>query len=347
MADALDAVSLLNIRRCREELGDAIVRTPVLQWRGERTKGLIAEGTDVWLKLEPFQFTGTFKARGALNSVRKLSEEQKRHGITAVSAGNHAVAAAFAAREAGISAKVVMVKTANAARVARARSYGAEIVFADDGPIAFRLAEQIAKSGGRAMVHPFEGPNTLQGAGTLGLEFGEQVGGLDAVIIAIGGGGLCGGSAAAIKQLQPLCKVYGVEPDGANSMQRSFEAGEPITMPAVKTIADSLAPPMALPYSFAACRRYVDEIYTVSDDQIRGAMLALFDDLKLALEPAAAAATAALLGPLRELLVGQKVGVVVCGSIIDIDTFAGQLHLAGRYQDPQPRSFSGNPASSA
>jgi threonine dehydratase len=330
MTDTLDAISLQNIRQCREKLGDAIVRTPVLQWRGEQAKRRIAEGTDVWLKLEPFQFTGTFKARGALNSVRKLSEGQKCHGVTTVSAGNHAVAVAFAARETGISAKVVMIKTANAARVERTRSYGAEIVFADDGPTAFRLVDEIATSEGRAMVHPFEGPNTLQGAGTLGLEFGEQVEGFDAVIIAIGGGGLCGGSAAAIKQLQPLCKVYGVEPEGANSMQRSFEAGQPITLPGIKTIADSLAPPMALPYSFAACRRYVDEIVTVSDDQIRGAMLALFDDLKLALEPAAAAATAALLGPLRERLVGQKVGVVVCGSIIDIDTFAGHLHLAGQ-----------------
>jgi threonine dehydratase len=328
MTDLLDAISLQNIRRCREDLADAIVRTPVLQWRGERAKDLIAQGTDVWLKLEPFQFTGTFKARGALNNVRKLNEEQKRIGITAVSAGNHAVAAAFAARETGVSAKVVMIKTANAARVERARSYGAEIIFADDGPTAFKLVNEIATSEGRAMVHPFEGPNTLQGTGTLGLEFGEQVEGLDAVIIAIGGGGLCGGSAAAIKQLQPNCKVYGVEPEGANSMQRSFEAGEPITLSGVKTIADSLAPPMALPYSFAACRRYVDEIVTVSDDEIRSAMLALFDDLKLALEPAAAAATAALRGPLRERLAGQKVGVVVCGSIIDVDTFAAHLHLA-------------------
>ena len=112
-------------------------------------------------------------------------------------------------------------------------------------------------------------------------------------------------------------------------MRRSFEAGEPITLPKVSTIADSLAPPMALPYAFAACRRFVDEIVTVSDDQIRGGMRALFDDLKLAVEPAGAAATAALLGPLRQRLAGKKVGVVVCGSIIDIDTFAGHVRLAG------------------
>ncbi|HEY3889022.1 MAG TPA: pyridoxal-phosphate dependent enzyme, partial [Caulobacteraceae bacterium] len=187
---------------------------------------------------------------------------------------------------------------------------------------------EICAAEGRAMVHPFEGPNVAQGAGTLGLEFAEQVEGLEAVIIAIGGGGLCGGSAAAIKQLAPGCEVYGVEPEGADSMRRSFEAGAPVTLPAISTIADSLAPPMALPYGFAACRRYVDEIVTVSDDQIRGGMLALFEDLKLALEPAGAAATAALFGPLRQRLAGKKVGVVVCGSIIDIDGFAGHIRKA-------------------
>jgi threonine dehydratase len=330
MSDPLDGISLENIRKCRADLGDAIVRTPVLQWRGTSVRDLTAAGADVWLKLELFQHTGTFKARGALNSVRHLSDDARRNGITAVSAGNHAVAAAFAAREMGVSAKVVMIKTANAARVERARGYGAEIVFADDGPTAFRLVDEICAAEGRAMVHPFEGPYVAQGAGTVGLEFAEQVRGLEAVVIAIGGGGLCGGSAAAIKQLSPGCKVFGVEPEGADSMRRSFEAGAPLTLPSINTIADSLAPPMALPFSFAACRRYVDEIVTVSDSEIRGAMLALFEDLKLAVEPAGAAATAALQGPLAQRLAGQKVGVVVCGSIIDIDSFAGHLRLAGQ-----------------
>jgi threonine dehydratase len=221
-----------------------------------------------------------------------------------------------------------MIKTANAARVERARSYGAQIVFADDGPSAFRLVDEIARTEGRAMVHPFEGPLVAQGTGTLGLELAEQVEGLEAAVIAIGGGGLCGGAAAAIKQLAPDCQVFGVEPEGADSMSRSFAAGAPVTLPSVSTIADSLAPPMALPYGFAACRRYVDDIVTVSDAEIRGAMRALFDDLKLALEPAGAAATAAALGPLRERLAGKTVGIVVCGSIIDIDSFAGHLRQA-------------------
>jgi threonine dehydratase len=323
-----DALSLANIRQCRRDLGDVIVRTPVLQWRGGAVKSLDEVGAEIWLKLELFQRTGTFKVRGALNSVRHLDEATRHNGITAVSAGNHAVAAAFAAREVGMSAKVVMVRTANPARVRRAESYGAEIIFADDGPTAFRLMDEIRASEGRAIVHPFEGPYPSQGAGTLGLEFAEQVEGLDAVVIAIGGGGLCGGSAAAIKQLAADCQVYGVEPVGADSMRRSFEAGAPVTLSSVNTIADSLAPPMALPFSFAACRRYVDDIVTVSDDEMRRAMHALYEDLKLAVEPAGAAATAAVTGPLKARLVGKKVGVVICGSVIDIDSFASHVRTA-------------------
>jgi threonine dehydratase len=326
MTAAYDALSLENIRTCSRALSDGIVRTPVLQWPGQTRPN--EEGINVWLKLELFQHTGTFKARGALNSVRHLDSATRSRGITAVSAGNHAIAAAFAARECGTTAKVVMIKTANEARVKRARSYGAEILFADDGRSAFALAEEISRVEGRAMIHPFEGPCVAQGAGTLGLEFVEQVGELDAVIIAIGGGGLCGGAAAAIKQCLPRCKVFGVEPEGADSMRRSFESGTPVTMTSVKTIADSLAPPMSLPYSFGACRRWVDEIVTVSDDQMRAAMRTLFDDLKLAVEPAGTASTAALLGPLRERLAGLKVGVVICGSNIDIGSFTGHVRLA-------------------
>lgn len=191
MTDTYDAISLESIRTCSRALSDVIVRTPVLQWlEGNRRNG---EAPDVWLKLELFQHTGTFKARGALNAVRHLDSTARSRGITAVSAGNHAIAAAFAARECGTTAKVVMIRTANEARIRRARSYGAEILFADDGRSAFAMAEEISRVEGRAMIHPFEGPYVAQGAGTLGLEFVEQAGDLDAAIIAIGGGGLCGG----------------------------------------------------------------------------------------------------------------------------------------------------------
>jgi threonine dehydratase len=328
MHEGYEAITLENIRACRADLGDAIVRTPVVPWQGEHFGALADAGTQAWFKLELHQRTGTFKARGALNSVRHLSSEARRAGITAVSAGNHAIAAAYAARASETSAKVVMIKTANPARVARARSYGAEIVFADDGPSAFAKADEIVRLEGRAMVHPFEGPYVAQGTGTLGLELVEQVESLEAVVIAVGGGGLCGGAAAAIKQSLPHCEVFGVEPEGADSMRQSLARGAPVTLQSVKTIADSLAPPMSLPYSFGACRLFVNEVVTVSDDAIRSAMKVLFEDMGLAVEPAGATATAGLLGPLRRRLAGKKVGVVICGSNIDIASFAEHLRQA-------------------
>ena len=169
-------------------------------------------------------------------------------------------------------------------------------------------------------MHPFEGPRTALGTATLGLELMEQVPDLDAVIVPIGGGGLCAGVAAAVKLVAAGCLVFGVEPEGADSMRRSFAAGSPQAIDAVRTIADSLGAPHAAPYSFDLCRRYVDELVLVDDDALRRAMLLLFTSAKLAVEPAGAAATAALCGPLRERLAGRRVGLVVCGANIDAAT---------------------------
>jgi threonine dehydratase len=276
-------------------------------------------------KLELFQVTGTFKARGALAVMLSLSPQERARGATAVSAGNHAIAVAFAARTLGISARIVMIKTANPARVELAKSYGAQLELAEDGPSAFRRAAQIEAEEGRIFVHPFEGPRTVLGTGTLGLELFEQAGALDAVVVAVGGGGLIAGVAAAIKQLSPKTRIYGVEPTGADSMTRSLAAGRPLSLPSVATIADSLAPPMATPYTFGVCQRFVDSMVLIDDDAMRRAMGVLFRDLKLAVEPAGAAALAAVLGPLRsQLRGGQRVGIVVCGANIDLGTFCRQ-----------------------
>jgi threonine dehydratase len=153
----------------------------------------------------------------------------------------------------------------------------------------------------------------------------ERAGDLDAVIVPIGGGGLCAGVAAAVKLARPRCLVFGVEPAGADSMHRSFAAGSPQSIEAVRTIADSLGAPHAAPYSYALCHRYVDELVLVDDDALRRGMRLLFESAKLAVEPAGAAATAALSGPLRERLDGQRVGLVVCGANIDTATFAKHL----------------------
>jgi len=274
-------------------------------------------------KLECLQLTGTFKVRGALSVLLDLSEEERECGVTAVSAGNHAVAVAYAARALGIDAKIVMIKTANPARINLARQFGAHVELADDGPTAFRRASEIQMQEGRHFVHPFEGEQVVRGTATLGVEFLQQSPQLDAVVVSIGGGGLIAGVSAALKQMSPRTRIYGVEPVGADSMSRSFAAGHAVSLDSVATIADSLAPPMATPYTFGVCRQFVDRIALIDDESLRSAMRILFSDLKLAVEPAAAAALAAALGPLRsELRGGQKVGIVVCGSNIDLNTFA-------------------------
>jgi len=241
--------------------------------------------------------------------------------VTALSAGNHAIAVAYAARTLGTTAKVVIPKSANPARVARCRQLGAEVVLVDHIAEAFDRVQEIEAGEGRTFVHPFEGPRTALGTATLGDELLDQAPELDAVIVPIGGGGLAAGIAAAVKQRRPEVQVYGVEPTGADTMYRSLLTGRPQSLDAVRTIADSLGAPHAAPYSFALCRQFLDDLVLVDDDAICRAMALLFAEAKLVTEPAAAAATAAACGPLHERLQGKTVGVVVCGSNIDADAF--------------------------
>ena len=319
---SVHALTIDEVRATARRLANHVVITPVHRLRSREVTAAVGEHTDVWLKLELFQHTGTFKARGALLNVLGLSEDARKHGVIAVSAGNHAAAVAFAAATAGISAKVVMFASANPMRVELCRSFGADIVFAETAHAGFDLATRLAEQEGRTLIHPFEGRTTALGTATVGLETCEQIPGLDAVIVPIGGGGLCAGISSAVKLLAPKCEVFGVEPEGAYSMHRSFAAGEPRAIDRVATIADSLGAPYALPISFELCRRNVDGLVRVSDAQMREAMRFLLRNAKLAVEPAGAAATAALLGPLKERLCGKRVGLIVCGSNIDTESYA-------------------------
>jgi threonine dehydratase len=324
----IEEPTLARVAEARSQIGDRIAVTPVHRWRSRTLDERLGRDSAVYLKLELFQHTGSFKPRGALAVMLNLEPDVLRRGVTAVSAGNHAIAVSYAASVLGTSAKVVMRKTASPFRIARSRDYGGEIVLAEDTAAAFAMMNAIAENEGRAIVHPFEGPFTALGTATLAVEFLAQAGELDAVVIPIGGGGLCGGMATAIKALQPGCAVYGVEPEGADSMSRSLAAGEPVTMPGTNTIADSLAPPYSLPYSFELCRRHVDDVVRVSDRDMQTAMAYLFYEMKLAVEPAGAAATAAAFGPLAERLRDKRVGLVVCGANIDAPTFAEHLSAA-------------------
>lgn len=313
------APGLQDVRDLRKSLEQWLTPTPVV--RCVAIESVLGSGTEVFAKLEFLQRTGTFKARGALTVLQGLSEARRASGVTAVSAGNHAIAVAFAARALGSSAKVVMLRSANAARIGRCREFGAEVVLADDVHKAFETAKRIEAEEGRFFVHPFEGPDIARGTATLGMEMCEQISGLEAVVVPIGGGGLCAGIASAVKQLNPSCAVYGVEPRGADSMRRSLATGAPASIERVTTMADSLGAPYAMPYSFELCRRFVDDVVLVDDEDLRQAMRFLFREMRIAVEPACAATTAALFGPLADRLNGKRAALLMCGSNIDWATF--------------------------
>ncbi len=303
--------------------------TPII----ERNDFAPVAGTTLQFKFELLQVSGTFKARGAFANMLALDATARRAGVTCISSGNHAVAVAYAAMRLGIGAKVVMFKTSSPARRGLCRRFGAEVLLAEDGPSGFARVREIERDEGRAFVHPYNGYRTILGTATLGAEWAEQcgragMGGLDAVIIAIGGGGTAAGAGTAFKLLMPEVAVYGVEPAGADLMARSFATGGPYKMGPMSGIADSLMAPHTEAYSYGLCRRALDGLVTVTDDEMRAAMLRLFEELKLAVEPACAAATAAILGPLRERLAGKRVGVLLCGTNIDSATFTRHIEAA-------------------
>lgn len=320
--------ALSDIRQAALSLADQVVRTPVWRWQNGLPEKQFSASTEIWLKLELFQKTGTFKLRGALNCVAALDQHSRLRGLVAVSAGNHAIAVAYSAQLAKISCKVVMPHFASSVRIEACRQYGAEVILAADMHSAFALGQRIAQQEGRNMMHPYDGPLTAIGTGTIGLELLAQISHLDAVVVPIGGGGLCAGMAAAIKQLAPHCAVYGVEPSGADAMYQSFQADKPVTLTQIDTIADSLCAPYSMEYSFRVCQAFVDEVVRVDDQQICNAMAALFSDMKLAVEPAAAVALAGLCGPLRAKLDGKRVALMVSGSNIDAARYADLLQRA-------------------
>ena len=317
------------IRANRARLGELVVTTPVRMLVDDAVKAAIGNDTQLWLKEELFQRTGSFKPRGALSVMLDLDDGALRKGVTALSAGNHAISLGYCARILGTTAKVVMPRTANPFRLQVCRELGVEIDFVDSIAEGFPRVKEIQEKEGRTFVHPYEGPKTALGTATIGVEFIDQTRDagvtLDAVIVAAGGGGLTGGVACAVKQMSPSTAVYVIEPEGADTMYRSFKTGTPQSIDKVRTIADSLGSPRCEPYSFEMNRQFVDEVLLVNDDQIRDAMRLLFRSAKLVTEPAGATALAGLMYPLRSRLEGKTVGIVVCGGNIDAATFGAQI----------------------
>ncbi len=315
--------TLSEIETAAVRLKGRIVDTPTVGLTSDRITPFLPDGTKATLKLELFQQTGSFKARGELLAIDALSPEERAAGVTGVSAGNHAVALSWAAHAEGVSAKLVMPDYADPVRIAACRAMGADLVLTKDIHEAFATVQQIHEEEGRKILHPYESENMVLGAATIGLEMAAAR--PDAVIIPVGGGGLIAGIARAVKLVSPETQVFGVEPEGAATMHDSFAAGGPTKLAKVDTIADSLGAPYTLPYSYGVTRAHVDEIVTIPDSAMKRAMVILYDGLKLACEPACASATAALMGPLAERLEGKRVGLIACGSNIGEEKFLGYM----------------------
>ncbi|MBL4807030.1 MAG: threonine/serine dehydratase [Rhodobacteraceae bacterium] len=315
-------MNLTDIHTAADLLNGKVIRTPVIDVRQTGIDALLPEGSNVVMKLELLQKSGSFKARGCYLSMNALTAEQRQAGVVAASGGNHALAVAWAARNIGVNAKIAVPRHADPIRLNGCRDLGAEVILCDDIHHAFEVMDEVAKSENRSTIHPFEGLNMSLGAATCGLEFHTDAADLDIVILPVGGGGLISGMSAAFKLLNPSIEVYGVEPNGADTMFRSFQAGSPQSIDKVSSIADSLCAPTALPISYGLARKYVTDIVKVSDDALRAAMRIMNTSLKLMPEPACAASLAGALGPLREKCEGKNVGLLACGSNISLEKFA-------------------------
>lgn len=274
---------------------------------------------ELYLKTENLQITGSFKVRGAYYKISQLSKEEKEKGIVACSAGNHAQGVALAAQRSGIESVICMPDGAPISKVEATKSYGAKVELvkgAYDDAAAF--AKKLQEEKGYTFIHPFDDDEVIAGQGTIGLEILDQMMDVDAVLVPIGGGGLISGIAFAIKQLHPHCKVYGVQAANAPSMYNSLQKGEQITLNHVSTFADGIAVKHPGDTTYAMVREYVDEVVTVSEDEIAATILALMEKQKMIAEGAGAVAVAAAMFGKLDLR-GKKVVSVVSGGNIDVN----------------------------
>ena len=279
----------------------------------------LSDKCEVFLKPENLQHTGAFKLRGAYYKISQLTEEEKSHGVIACSAGNHAQGVALAATHNGIKSIICLPAGAPISKIEATKRLGAEVclvpgVYDDAYAKAIELRDQM----GYTFVHPFNDPKVIAGQGTIGLEVLEEMPHIDAVVVPVGGGGLISGVAFALKTLRPDIKVYGVQAAGAPSMAKSMEKAERIHLDSVSTIADGIAVKEPGDLTYELCQKYVDEIVTVSDDEIAAAILALIEKQKLIAEGAGAAAVAAVMFD-KLPIEGKKVVCVVSGGNIDVN----------------------------
>ncbi len=279
----------------------------------------IRKGTNIYLKTENLQVTGSFKIRGSYFKISQLSDEEKAKGVIACSAGNHAQGVALAATKSGIKSLICLPDGAPISKVEATKRYGAEVCLVkgvyDD---AYNKAIELRDKNGYCFIHPFNDPDVIAGQGTIGLEILEQLPDADAVVVPIGGGGLIAGVAYTIKQINPNCRVYGVQAAGAPSMEKSIIDGEIETLSKVQTIADGIAVKTPGDLTYELVKQYVDGIFTVTDDEIALAILTLLEQQKLISEGAGAVPVAAVLAGKIPDIEGKNVCCLVSGGNIDV-----------------------------
>ncbi len=301
-----------NVYRASNALKGVIRKTDVIY------APKLCKGCDLYLKTENLQITGSFKVRGAYYKMTRLSDEEKARGVIACSAGNHAQGVALAAKKNGIKSVICLPDGAPISKVEATKSYGAEVCLVegvyDD---AYNKALQLRDEKGYTFIHPFNDEDVIAGQGTIGLELFDQLPDLDAVLVPIGGGGLVSGIAYTIKTINPKVKVYGVQAAGAPSMKNSVTNGKIEELGSVATIADGIAVKKPGELTYEICQKYVDEIVTVTDDEISAAILALMEQHKLVTEGAGAVAVAAAMFKKVDLQ-GQKAVCVLSGGNIDV-----------------------------
>ncbi len=306
-------VTLDRIYEAKRVLGEIIRKTDMIQAKN------ICPYSDIYLKTENLQITGSFKVRGSYFKISQLSDEEKANGVIACSAGNHAQGVALAATKKGIKSLICLPDGAPISKVEATKRYGAEVCMVkgvyDD---AYKKALELKEEKGYAFIHPFDDPDVIAGQGTIGIEILEQLPDADAVVVPIGGGGLIAGVAFAVKQINPKCKVYGVQAAGAPSMYTSVNDNQISTLKKVQTIADGIAVKTPGDLTFEMVKKYVDGIFTVSDDEIALAILTLLEQEKLIAEGAGAVGVAAVMNGKIPDIEGKKVCCLVSGGNIDV-----------------------------
>ena len=305
-------LTLDNVYRASYALKGVIRKTDIIR------APKLNKDADIYLKTENLQITGSFKIRGSYYKMTTLTPEERAKGVIACSAGNHAQGVALAAQKNGIKAVICLPDGAPISKIEATKSYGAEVCLVegvyDD---AYKKALELRDQCGYSFIHPFNDPDVIAGQGTIALELMEQLSDMDAVIVPVGGGGLISGVAYTIKMLNPQIKVYGVQASGAPSMVKSVDGGEIVELPSVATIADGIAVKKPGDLTYELCKKYVDKIVTVTDDEISAAILALMEQQKLVTEGAGAIAVAAAMFNKVDIK-GKKVVCLLSGGNIDV-----------------------------